>query len=69
MHGARQKERTKNATIHLGGKDVPTWFIARLILIKLLSSLLLADHAWTPQSLDVQILSALQPAEQKGEAE
>jgi hypothetical protein len=62
VHGVKEKERRKTASVDLGGEKYRTSAIARWMLRALLSNLLLADKAWTPQELDERVLFALRPS-------
>lgn len=69
VHGAKEKERRKTTSIDIAGTKYPTSSVARWILRTLLSNLLLAEKAWTPQELDERILSALKPPIENGTGE
>jgi hypothetical protein len=68
VHGVKDKDRVRTASIQVGETKYSTSSVARWILRALLSNLLLADQAWTPRELDERILSALLPprADSKG---
>jgi hypothetical protein len=61
VHGVKERERRKTASIELDGTKYRTSTVAQWLLRMLLTNLLLADKAWTPQELDERILIALRP--------